>query len=802
MVEKDSPKDRLIISALGEFYPFFGGIAQYIESISYALHTSHSIEILASGRKSLFQKEWKYGRVRRFRITRYTLLQKFIGMVIQLVSALKSPHSILFTHPLDISCYLSIARFFRLVSPRTKVLVCMYGTEIADMKEGTGLLKFDAFMNNQNHIDSIIVISSYVKQLLIETCPDLDAKKISLIHPTIPWHLADDQEARSLNTQEVLGKFGLRKGDYLVSIGRLVKRKGHHILLKQLPDIVSKHPGIKYVVIGDGVEKSPLLKLADQLNMMQNFVITGDINDDEKFTLLKNSSVYVHPSTVENEKHQRVEGFGIAVLEAMFASKPVVVFNSGGLVDLVQDFQQGRIITKHSELKKAIIELLHDSRKSVQYGEKGRETYEQSFSTNIFREKFFQAFSQKKSILYIVEWFYPVLGGAGIQAEKLARRLAEKYSMQIACKYVPSTSSRIEHKDGLQIVRFGNGTNGRTNDYLSALSLFKYIFTYRNKIDLIHLHGNIENNFPFFASMCGKILGIPVIAKLSILGELEKHVESDYHSPVSLLFKCLNPFNAIRRFTSKRLDHYIAISNSLVDELRKVGIRSNKIVKIPNGVDLTKFYPPTEKEREGSRRALDIPREKNVFVCVSRLAQHKGIISPLLKVWKNDFKDDENALLLIVGGGENLSTSIEEEVRQFVDENAIMNVRIEGRQENVISYLQASEYYLHPSENEGLSNSLLEAAACGLVCVVSKVSGNTDVINELRGFLFEPGNQGSFREALKRATKTPHARKTKMSITLTNFIKSEYDIEKTVKKIEALYKSCIHEHSPLQSQHE
>ena len=66
-----------------------------------------------------------------------------------------------------------------------------------------------------------------------------------------------------------------------------------------------------------------------------------------------------------------------------------------------------------------------------------------------------------------------------------------------------------------------------------------------------------------------------------------------------------------------------------------------------------------------------------------------------------------------------------------------------GYQENASDFLKMSDLFALPSDNEGLSNAMLEAMATGLICVVTKTPGTDEVIeNGINGFIVEPSEEG------------------------------------------------------------
>jgi len=122
---------------------------------------------------------------------------------------------------------------------------------------------------------------------------------------------------------------------YLISVGRLIKRKGFEYLiscLKLLDDNVA------LLIIGDGDEKAYLSDLAYKLRLKERVHFLGQISEEKKFQYLSNADIYVLSSLHE--------GFGIVLQEAMQVGLPLVSTNHGGQVDMVKHNVNGLLVER------------------------------------------------------------------------------------------------------------------------------------------------------------------------------------------------------------------------------------------------------------------------------------------------------------------------------------------------------------------------------------------------------------------------------------------------------------------------
>jgi glycosyltransferase involved in cell wall biosynthesis len=118
----------------------------------------------------------------------------------------------------------------------------------------------------------------------------------------------------------------------LISVGRMVERKGYRFLLRAMVEI----DDVELVLVGEGPKREQLMRLADRLDIQERVHFPGYVSEERKFQYLAASSVYVLSSLHE--------GFGIVVQEALQVGLPIVATDSGGQTDIIEDGVHGRIV--------------------------------------------------------------------------------------------------------------------------------------------------------------------------------------------------------------------------------------------------------------------------------------------------------------------------------------------------------------------------------------------------------------------------------------------------------------------------
>lgn len=138
----------------------------------------------------------------------------------------------------------------------------------------------------------------------------------------------------------------------LLALSRLVPQKGLDVAVRALPAIRERHPAAALVIAGEGPEREALERLAASLGVGDAVFLPGRAGDVS--TLLERAELLVHPA--------RWEGFGLVLLEAMLASKPVVATRVSSIPEIVVDGETGRLVAPDnpSALAEAVVDVLDD----------------------------------------------------------------------------------------------------------------------------------------------------------------------------------------------------------------------------------------------------------------------------------------------------------------------------------------------------------------------------------------------------------------------------------------------------------
>ncbi len=205
----------------------------------------------------------------------------------------------------------------------------------------------------------ISTISHYTLDLLEHFGVSRD--RCLLVHPGVEWQRFQERPPLHLK---------LPAGRRLLTLGRLMERKGQDTMIEVLPSLLEEFPDLHYLIGGVGPYEGRLRALAKASPARDRIHFLGRVDDDQLVPLLQSCDIFAHPNRVTAQGD--VEGFGIVFLEASACGIPVVGGRSGGTVDAVSDQHSGFLVEGAEELRQRLSWLLAHPEQARAMGEAGR----------------------------------------------------------------------------------------------------------------------------------------------------------------------------------------------------------------------------------------------------------------------------------------------------------------------------------------------------------------------------------------------------------------------------------------------
>lgn len=219
-------------------------------------------------------------------------------------------------------------------------------------------------------------------------------------------------------------------------------------------------------------------------------------------------------------------------------------------------------------------------------------------------------------------------------------------------------------------------------------------------------------------------------------------------------------------------DKTLTVSDFSMNELIEKGYNPEKLKFIYNGIDTKKY-----------NKDAPIKNDLNSISYIGRFTNQKGIIYLMKAI--EDLKDSKYKFY-IYGAGE-----LEQYIKEFIAKKKLKNVKLEGFIESkyVMEKLYNTDILILPSIDEGFPYILVEAIACGVPCVATKVGGVGEIIDDNVGKLINSKDEKEICKAIIDIDKGNISDMSKKCIEKSK----KFDISNMIKQIEEVYEEVLNE---------
>ncbi len=540
-----------------------------------------------------------------------------------------------------------------------------------------------------HRLDKIIVVSRAKMDSMIKEYR-LDPGKFWLIYNGVDL----ERFRKPKDVNGLKDSLGISREEKVIGmVARLVKKKGYDVFLKSARMVTLSCPDCRFLIIGDGPERSILENLAKELGLNEKVIFLGERHDVHE--LVSSFDVAVLSS--------KDESFPVTLLEYMAAERPIVATDVGGNKELISHRESGFIVPPEDPdiLADSIVSLINDNKLAGKMGNLARKRAEKNFSLERTIDQLEKIFINcTRHRVLIAGPHLDVRGGVSSFAKYyLNSELPEDYELV----YHPTT---IDGSVISKIIFFAK-----------SLCLFFVRLLKDRKVEIVHVLSSSKGSFYRKAI-------ITVVSKF-----FRKSVIFHIHGSRFDVF--YNTSHPLRRFCIKRIlglsDSIIVLSKMWHSVVTKITNNTN-IKIIPNLVDVEDF------RLIRTRRSFS---GLNVFTA-GRLERRKGSYD-ILDIVPIVLKEMPGVKFYLAGDGD------VEKIRELCKKRGIeKNVMLLGwiNKDRLLAELKNASIFLLPSYNEGLPVAILEAMALGLPVISTRVGGIPELVEEGRnGFLVNPGQK-------------------------------------------------------------
>ena len=376
-------------------------------------------------------------------------------------------------------------------------------------------------------------------------------------------------------------------------------------------------------------------------------------------------------------------------------------------------------------------------------------------------------------VLMFCPQFAPVVGGAERQAEKLGQALCrDGVEVRVLTPRLDAGSPTDEMMDGLHVRRFWmsdlskrfrlRGIGVLNAPWIAGQVMWR-VWLHSRDADVVHCHiGSLQT---VAAAWAARLRGIPVICKAAMADDRSDLGEAAKRGGLT--------GRLVARVSPRAFTCWVATTQAVKEALLRAGVEAQRIVVIPNGVDVAQMPVHVSAARPARR-----------FLYLGRLSTNINRDVPgLLHAFDRLAGDLDDAELAIVGTGDLLleTRALAERCRHA------RRIRVPGLGDP-IQWLAWADCFVLPSRREGLSNALLEAMAAGLPCIANDIAPNREVLDDGGAGLLVPMEsvEGLHRAMLRIATDVDSA--AHYAAKAQARVQAEYSLVKVVSEYVSLYR--------------
>lgn len=361
---------RNILLVAGVFPPGVGGMQNYYYNL--CKHSKHNVTVFASE----YKNDAEFDAKQPFKIIRKPFLTDEKVNIVHTLRMIPQVMRTIRQESIDITIYGYI-----LYGVIGLLLNLFRGRKYAVSVHGMDVMKLTRFFllrwlvkSILKHASSVIVNSEFTKQLMMGL--GVNGERIEVVYPGVEeFYEKSDKDAALLEKHGLSGKY------VLLTLGRLVQRKGFDMVIKSMPLIKEHVPNAVYLIVGSGPERETLEKLAQDRGVSDSVIFAGRAGDDELAKYYNLCDVFIMPSRLM-EAEGDVEGFGIVYMEASRCFKPVIGGSSGGVVEAVLDGETGLLVNPGSteSISEAVVRIYSDKDLAHALASKGHTRAKSQFS--------------------------------------------------------------------------------------------------------------------------------------------------------------------------------------------------------------------------------------------------------------------------------------------------------------------------------------------------------------------------------------------------------------------------------------
>lgn len=706
-----------IIYITNDFPPDEGGMEINAFYTAYNLARYFKVQIVTNdikkNNKIFFPSYYKNLNIKRFKFSSNYILKNIFLTFILIYYKLKLNYKFIF---LNTWSPFGLSALFMKVMFNVKYFITAHGMDILEPVKSKYYNPLMKIVLSNSAL--IFAVSNFTKNKIIEF--GINKNKIKVV----PNGIEENDFINNIDVkkiEEIKTRFKLHNNFVILTVSRIVERKGHLLVLMSLKKLIKENYKIKYIIAGTGEYKNVLIDYVEKNNLQDYVIFTDFIPFDDLKYIYYSSNLFVMPS-IEIREHGDVEGFGISYLEANICEIPVIGLDTGGVSDVIKNNYNGLLLKKfdEDELTTALKKFINDKDyyDSIKLNCRNYCIENFNWSKNVLKLKYYIICFVKLNILYLThrkeigggeislkETIMNINNSAAVESGKIEKSGTKNFYIYLAGKVQNKFWCDIDIKkydiDFSTIYKF---------NFSSVLKLIKIIVD--NDINIIHCN---TTRTVFYA----------VIANLILL----KKSKIVWHN------RGTDTRTDIEKTLSYFTDVMLGISDTVKEHILKQGINSAKVKRIYNGIDFSRL-----ETFEMNENLFEKNPDYFYIGIIGRLTVEKNHITALksLKLLvQNNYK-----IRLVICGDDEFGESSKNQILKNIKENWLDEFIIRYNHiSNLKRLYENLDLVIVPAHREAFGRVIIESMYFKVPVIGSEVDGIKEIIkNEHNGLLYSPSD--------------------------------------------------------------
>ncbi|MCB1182867.1 glycosyltransferase family 4 protein [bacterium] len=315
-------------------------------------------------------------------------------------------------------------------------------------------------------------------------------------------------------------------------------------------------------------------------------------------------------------------------------------------------------------------------------------------------------------VCFLFDDFHPVFSGHAIYMRQIMRRLAARGRALTVICWNPGGLPATEDHEGIRIVRVAPPRS----DLERGRRVLGALWSVRDRFDCLHVNG-FPDPYLMWVAFC-RLLGKRLVLQSTLMGSDDGEAYRRNHRGGALRVRQLACVDAIT-----------AISRPLIASFTDIGFPADKLVYLPQGVDLARFTPATAAEKRALRSERGLDPDGPLVLFVGTILERKGV-DLLVEAWAAVQARLPGAQLALVGmhefdGSHENRDALNAFAGAMRERVAAGGLRVvfAGLHNDIVPWYRAADLFVLPSRKEGFGNVILEAMACRVPVVVTPMDG-------------------------------------------------------------------------------